>query len=81
VPDPAVKTARIRLAGEIPSPLNVPPGCRFATRCPRKVGRICDDTPPPMREAAPGHLIHCHIPIADLRRVEPVFQRAPVAAG
>jgi peptide/nickel transport system ATP-binding protein len=81
VPDPSVKTARIRLEGEIPSPLNVPPGCRFATRCPRKLGRICDDTPPPMREAAPGHVIHCHIPLEELRNVPPVFAPAAAAAG
>ena len=79
VPDPTIRTARIRLEGEIPSPLDVPPGCRFATRCPRKLGRICDDTPPPLREADAGHMIHCHIPLDDLRRVAPVFRQA--AAG
>jgi peptide/nickel transport system ATP-binding protein len=76
VPDPSVRTARIRLAGEIPSPLSVPAGCRFATRCPRKLGRVCDDTPPPLREAAPGHVIHCHIPLEELRAVPPVFRHA-----
>ena len=82
VPDPQIRTTRIRLEGEIPSPLNVPPGCRFATRCPRKFGRICDDTPPPLREAAAGHLIHCHIPIEELRRVPPVFATTgPAPAG
>ncbi len=76
VPDPAAKTARIRLEGEIPSPLNVPRGCRFATRCPRKLGPMCDDEPPPAREAGPAHVIHCHIPLEELRRVAPVFHRA-----
>ena len=75
VPDPTVKTVRIRLEGEIPSPLAVPPGCRFATRCPRKLGAVCDETPPPMRAVTETHVIHCHIPIGDLRRVEPVLQR------
>jgi len=75
VPDPTVKTVRIRLEGEIPSPLAVPPGCRFATRCPRKLGAVCDETPPPMRAVTETHVIHCHIPIEDLRRVEPVLQR------
>ncbi len=79
VPDPEVRTKRIRLEGEIPSPLAVPPGCRFATRCPRRIGRICDDTPPPLRGAAPGHVIHCHIPLDDLRAVAPVFRHAPAA--
>jgi peptide/nickel transport system ATP-binding protein len=76
VPDPTVRTARIRLEGEIPSPLNVPPGCRFATRCPRKLGAVCDDTPPPARDAGDAHVIHCHIPLERLRRTEPVFRHA-----
>jgi peptide/nickel transport system ATP-binding protein len=75
VPDPSLEQKRIRLEGETPSPLNVPKGCRFAGRCPRKVGRICDEEPPPEREAAPGHLIACHIPLVELRRVAPIFDR------
>jgi peptide/nickel transport system ATP-binding protein len=74
VPDPTIRTTRIRLAGEIPSPLSAPKGCRFASRCPRKVGRVCDDTPPPLREASLAHVIHCHIPLDELRAVEPVFR-------
>ncbi len=70
VPDPSVQTNRIRLTGEIPSPLDVPPGCRFATRCPRKLGAICDTAPPPIRAAGGGHVIHCHIPLDDLRRLQ-----------
>jgi peptide/nickel transport system ATP-binding protein len=76
LPDPSVGRTRIRLEGEIPSALNPPPGCRFAGRCPRKVGAICDTVPPPAREAAEGHLIFCHIPLEELRRVPPVFGRA-----
>ena len=59
----------------------MPKGCRFATRCPRKLGRVCDDTPPPLREAAPGHVIHCHIPLEELRAVPPVFARAAASTG
>ncbi len=76
VPDPTIRTTRIRLEGEIPSPLNVPPGCRFATRCPRKLGPICDDTPPPSRDAGNNHVIRCHIPLERLRQTEPVFRHA-----
>jgi peptide/nickel transport system ATP-binding protein len=79
LPDPSTGRTRIRLEGEIPSPLNPPPGCRFASRCPRKVGAVCDTVPPPAREAAAGHLIFCHIPLEELRRVPPVFGRAAVA--
>ncbi len=76
IPDPTVKQVRIRLEGEIPSPLNPGPGCRFAGRCPRKLGPVCDSDPPPVQEASPGHLIACHIPLATLAAVPPVFAQA-----
>ena len=76
VPDPTIRTTRIRLEGEIPSPLNVPPGCRFATRCPRKLGAVCETMPPPARDADNDHVIHCHIPLERLRQTEPVFRHA-----
>lgn len=76
IPDPTVKQKRIRLEGEIPSPLNPPKGCRFAGRCPRKIGAVCDIEPPPMRDAGNGHAIACHIPTDVLARVEPILQNA-----
>jgi len=57
---------RIMLTGETPSPVNVPPGCRFASRCHRKVGAICDTVQPPVQQASDTHEIACHIPIQDL---------------
>ncbi len=60
--------ARIRLAGEIPSPASPPSGCVFHTRCPRKLSSgICETTEPPPAKAGPDHLISCHIPVAGLR--------------
>ncbi|MGE3874621.1 MAG: dipeptide ABC transporter ATP-binding protein [Parvibaculaceae bacterium] len=59
---------RITLTGETPSPVNVPAGCRFASRCHRKVGAICDTVPPPVRRESDTHEIACHIPISDLRK-------------
>ena len=68
--DPTADRQRIVLTGELPSRFHPPKGCRFATRCPRKVGEICDVEPPPMREASEGHMIFCHIPLARLRELQ-----------
>jgi peptide/nickel transport system ATP-binding protein len=76
LPDPSVKQERIRLEGEIPSPINPKPGCRFASRCPRKVGSICEREPPQQQQAGDGHVIFCHIPLAQLRQSAPVLQVA-----
>jgi peptide/nickel transport system ATP-binding protein len=61
---------RIRLEGEIPSAADPPSGCVFHTRCPRKLGAICETTEPPLEEAESGHAMSCHIPLADLRRMQ-----------
>ncbi|MBV8446863.1 MAG: ABC transporter ATP-binding protein [Hyphomicrobiales bacterium] len=74
VPDPSAEQRHVRLSGETPSPINVPKGCRFATRCPRKVGAICDEVPPPERKGEGGHMILCHIPLDELAAVAPIFQ-------
>jgi peptide/nickel transport system ATP-binding protein len=63
---------RIRLEGEIPSAASPPSGCPFQTRCPRKIGEICETTEPDLVEEEPGHLIRCHIPLAELRRLQVV---------
>jgi peptide/nickel transport system ATP-binding protein len=61
---------RIKLAGEIPSAANPPSGCVFHTRCHRKVGEICELEEPPLVEVEAGHLMRCHIPIEELRRMQ-----------
>ncbi|MGO9987175.1 MAG: dipeptide ABC transporter ATP-binding protein [Steroidobacteraceae bacterium] len=63
---------RIRLPGELPSAANLPSGCVFHTRCPRKLGSICELEEPPLTNAGEGHVIRCHIPAADLGAVERV---------
>jgi peptide/nickel transport system ATP-binding protein len=61
IPDPEIETHRRRiiLEGEIPNPVDPPPGCRFASRCPFRQER-CMEESPPLRETAPGHLVSCH---------------------
>jgi peptide/nickel transport system ATP-binding protein len=61
---------RIRLEGEIPSGADPPSGCPFQTRCPRKIGEICETTEPELIEEEPGHGIRCHIPLEELRRLQ-----------
>jgi peptide/nickel transport system ATP-binding protein/oligopeptide transport system ATP-binding protein len=61
-PDPSRrKRDRIRITGDVPSPLNPPPACRFHTRC-WKAQEVCRTTEPPMTELAPGHRVACHFP-------------------
>jgi oligopeptide/dipeptide ABC transporter ATP-binding protein len=58
-PDPTARRARIILEGDVPSPLAIPPGCRFHTRCPI-AQEICRREVPPLRAVAPGHEAACH---------------------
>ncbi len=60
VPDPTVKSKRIILAGDVPSPINPPSGCHFHTRCPYVEARCKVDTPL-LREVASGHFAACHL--------------------
>jgi len=58
-PDPSRRGGVTPLGGDLPSPMAVPPGCRFHTRCP--VARpVCREQDPPLREIAPGHTSACH---------------------
>jgi peptide/nickel transport system ATP-binding protein/oligopeptide transport system ATP-binding protein len=60
VADPKARRERRLLAGDVPSPLAPPSGCAFHTRCPYAVAR-CKTERPALSEAAPGHLVACHL--------------------
>ena len=70
VPDPDVRTVPIRLVGAVPSVDRLPSGCPFHTRCPRKLGPICEEQTPPWRDAGADHRIFCHIPLDELRAAQ-----------
>lgn len=58
--------SRIRLSGEVPSAINPPSGCVFHTRCPRKIGTICEQQEPPLGKVDSQHAIRCHLPLHEL---------------
>jgi oligopeptide/dipeptide ABC transporter ATP-binding protein len=60
VPNPALKRRRVVLAGDVPSPLRPPPGCRFHTRCPLSFDR-CKVEEPPLIDLGGNHHAACHL--------------------
>ena len=60
VADPKAKRDRIRLKGDVPSPMNPPKGCHFHTRCPIAEER-CRQEAPELREGSNGHFVACHL--------------------
>ena len=60
IPDPTTQRKRIILAGDVPSPIHLPPGCRFHTRCPYVFDR-CRREEPVLAEVTPGHFAACHL--------------------
>jgi len=60
IPDPHQKRERILLQGEVPSPIDPPPGCRFHTRCPRVMKR-CRQEEPKLQQLEGEHSVSCHL--------------------
>ena len=78
VPWPEAKqpAGRAPLHGDVPSPVDLPPGCSFHTRCPRHMAGTCDVVPPPEVEVGAGHRAACH-----LYSGAPKGGRVPAATG
>ncbi|MGD9938895.1 MAG: dipeptide ABC transporter ATP-binding protein [Clostridia bacterium] len=64
--DPSRKRKTIRLEGSPPNPTRKIVGCPFAGRCHKKIGDICDNTPPPKVDLSDSHYIYCHLPLEKL---------------
>jgi len=60
IPDPTLGRQRMLLQGEVPSPINPPPGCNFHTRCPHRF-EPCDKDVPVIREVGPAHWVACYL--------------------
>ena len=82
VPDPDAEPTHIRLEGSVPTLRGAFTGCFFAGRCPRKLGEICDTTPPPQQSGSDGdnHFINCHIPISELESLQIADSGKPTLA-
>jgi peptide/nickel transport system ATP-binding protein len=61
VTDPKARRKRIVLQGEVPSPINPPPGCHFHTRCPIRKLPLCSTEIPPLEQKRDGHWAACHL--------------------
>ena len=72
VPNPDASLTSIRLPGAVPTLLKRFQGCFFTGRCPRKIGLICDQTPPPAHigSDSPDHVIYCHITVEELKAMQ-----------
>ncbi len=79
LPGPGPQRLRqpIRLEGDPPGPRAIVTGCPFHTRCPRRIGPVCDAHVPPWQDAGDGHRIRCHIPPAELAAMQQPLQDAP----
>jgi peptide/nickel transport system ATP-binding protein/oligopeptide transport system ATP-binding protein len=77
IPDPeqAARKRRVVPGGDVPSPTNPPPACRFHTRCP-KAQAICSQTEPPLEPKGEGSIAACHFPLTEAEAAERTGRKA-----
>jgi peptide/nickel transport system ATP-binding protein len=66
---PLIGKRRTAAATQAAQPAPMAGGCKFANRCTRRVGPVCDSVPPPVQQVGPDHGIRCHIPLPQLAAV------------
>ncbi|MGF1629433.1 MAG: dipeptide ABC transporter ATP-binding protein [Kiloniellaceae bacterium] len=81
IADTSIEKTRIILEGNLPSVTNPPSGCVFNTRCPRKIGAICETEMPPIFEPSEGHRIACHLSREEMLQMKPVISLAATPAS
>lgn len=74
IADPQAEQKMVRLKGPVPSSIDPPSGCRFHTRCHRKMGKICESQIPPEIQVSETHRIQCHLPLEKLKSVDRVIR-------
>jgi peptide/nickel transport system ATP-binding protein len=78
VPDPLARAKKRRLlGGDVPSPTNPPPACRFHTRCPKARDGVCNVDEPPLEPKEGGNVAACHYPLTDAE----IATQVPTAAA
>ncbi|WP_435320548.1 dipeptide ABC transporter ATP-binding protein [Haloarchaeobius sp. TZWSO28] len=79
--DPTKRTDRILLDGTVPSPIDPPSGCPFRTRCPKKIGEVCETDEPELESvSATGHRISCHLSEAQMSQRDSYVADTPQSA-
>jgi peptide/nickel transport system ATP-binding protein len=68
-PSPDLAQTGVRLTGRVPSAVNPPSGCRFHTRCPYKIGAVCETQDPFKHDLGAGHVIYCHLTVDELSKL------------
>lgn len=67
-----IQRERVKLQGDPPDARKPPTGCPFQSRCPQKIGAICEDEKPALRKLADGHYVACHLPDDELPQLLPL---------